>query len=152
MLRSFLFTVVMFLVEAPGVHGQQNIFIGIGVDTYDSKDISPTPFCVNDVKLIAEKLRDRERGLFGSPILLHSQQTNKRYLPTKNNILRQLEARIPFLNKKDTLLVYYLGNYNCHKSFSRGIGNPWIEKVIPNMSGQLLESMHELLNECPQLG
>ncbi len=110
MRRLFLFSLLWSLTAIPVTFGEQNIFIGIGIDTYDNKEIASTPYCVNDVKLISEKLRHKERGLFSASILLHSQQTNKRYLPTKNNILGQLEARIPFLTKKDTIVVYFAGH------------------------------------------
>ncbi|MGF1580601.1 MAG: caspase domain-containing protein [Gemmataceae bacterium] len=110
MSRMSLLVLMSVLTCASTAMSQQRVFIGVGIDEYDDDNISPTPYCVSDVKLLARILTDKERGTFQRVSLLHSEKGNGFDQPTKANIERELIANLRNLNKQDTVVFFFAGH------------------------------------------
>ncbi|MGF1580752.1 MAG: caspase domain-containing protein [Gemmataceae bacterium] len=108
--RFGLVALLILMSVTSSTLGQQRVFIGVGVEKYDDTNITPTPYCVNDVKLIAKLLSDKERGTFQRVILLHSDQRDELDQPTKTNIERELQSNLRNLKKTDTVVFFFAGH------------------------------------------
>lgn len=110
MLKVGPFLLIAILLLAHPASGQQSVFIGVGVDRYDNAAVAATPYCVNDVNLLAKVLTDKQRGTFKKIVLLHSQQRSPYDQPTKANIERELVSNLRNLNNGDTVVFFFAGH------------------------------------------
>lgn len=84
----------------------------IGINNYESSSISNLQGCVKDAESIANWLQAKvDTNKCGLSILkMYSQQHNTTALPTRNNILKALQAYVGKLKKEDTFLLFYAGH------------------------------------------
>lgn len=84
----------------------------IGINNYENTSISNLQGCVKDAESVATWLQNKvDTSKCGLSILkLYSQYQNNTSLPTRNNILKALQAYVGKLKKEDTFLLFYAGH------------------------------------------
>ena len=83
----------------------------IGIDTYDSKKISPLRYCVADVNAFKAALTEPAIGGFDpSHVFLMTDKNAGESRPTDTNVLFRLEQLAELVRPEDTFVFYFSGH------------------------------------------
>lgn len=82
----------------------------IGVGDYQDAGIGDLPNAVNDARAVRDMLVSMPEGFPEKNVMLLADGEVSDRLPTRNNIIRFLDARLKLAGPQDTVLVYFAGH------------------------------------------
>ncbi len=96
------------LLAQPGSKGTQYAFL-VACSGYDQNELKRLPYTIKEMEEFREALL--ASGYDAANVkLLHDKQSDRRYLPEKVKILRQLDLLLARINPEDSLLVAFNGH------------------------------------------
>ena len=108
--RPMLLALIVALILGGSAAQARTVAVVIGIDKYDSPDITPLTAAVKDARTFGEALKSAAGAAEEDIKLLTSEDTVFAHRPTKANIVLNLKWAQRATTPEDIFIIYYAGH------------------------------------------